>query len=379
MTFRICHELESIAAGEWNNLAGTDNPFLRHEFLAALERHGAVAPAKGWLPHHLLLYDAKGLAAAAPCYLKSHSWGEFVFDWSWAEAYERLGLAYYPKLIAAVPFSPVTGPRVLVRPDVDRTHAITTLAEQARQLCDDAGYSSMHWLFPTHEQADILCARGYGIRLGCQYHWTDTGFGDMAGFLGSLSAKKRKNVRQERAAVATAGVGFRWIHGGDITASEWRTFVRFYSNTFREYGNIPPLSLALFEDLGRRLGDRVLLILAERAGKPLAAALFLRSDDTLYGRYWGCAETLPGLHFETCYYQGIEYCLRHGLKRFEPGAQGEHKIARGFLPTLTRSAHWISQPRLRVAVNEFLRREAAAVHEHMQALAERSPYRRQDG
>ncbi len=375
MELRICHQLDSVPARDWNGLSGTEQPFLRHEFLAALERHGAVAPNKGWLPHHLLLFDDRGLAAAAPAYLKSHSWGEFVFDWAWADAYERIGLRYYPKLIAAVPFSPVTGPRVLSRPDVDVETAVRELGMGAQRLCADRGYSSMHWLFPPEAQCRRLVEAGYELRLGCQFHWQDRGFGDMDGFLAALSAKKRKNIRREREAVRSAGVRFRWLHGGEIAPEHWRWFVRFYRNTFREYGNIPPMNLDFFQEIGATLGRQVLLVLAERGDEPLAAALFLRSDNTLYGRYWGCGTSLPGLHFETCYYQGIEYCLRHGLRRFEPGAQGEHKIARGFLPTPTYSAHWLAEPHLREAIAEFLRREAQAARQYMSELTRHSPYR----
>lgn len=374
MRLEVTTALAGIPRESWNSLHGSEHPFLSHEFLSALEAHGCVIPARGWKPWHLPLYDGERLVAAAPAYLKGHSWGEFVFDWSWAGAHDSAGLDYYPKLICAVPFSPVTGPRVLSASKVG-PEALDALAAGAIELARSHELSSVHWLFPEPAQAARLAGDGYGLRHGCQFHWENRGYSDFADFLAALSSKKRKNLRQERAAVARAGVEFEWLHGADIDADTWRFFFEVYSDTFHRHGNRPPLPLAFFREIGESLGDRVLLVVGRRGGERLCAALCLRSEDTLYGRYWGSLEELPGLHFEACYYQGIEYCIRHGLARFEPGAQGEHKVARGFLPTLTYSAHWIRDPGLAVAIADFLRRETPHVEAYAAELARHSPFK----
>lgn len=378
MQVRVVQRLAEVAPALWNSLEGTDNPFLRHEFLNALEAHGCVRPDTGWQPAHLLLEADGRLLAAAPAYLKGHSWGEFVFDWSWAEAHARSGLPYYPKLIVAAPFSPVTGPRILLAPGVAAETAVPMLAAAARQLVSDNGFSSAHWLFPDSALAERLQDAGYVLRTGCQFHWENRGYRDFDDFLSTFNSKKRKNLRQERRRVEAAGVEFEWLHGDEVGDHDWSVFERFYRSTFLAYGNEPVFDAAFFRALGDGLGDRLLLVLARLEGKTVAGALFLRSSDTLYGRYWGSSVELSGLHFETCYYQGIDYCIRHGLKRFEPGAQGEHKVARGFLPTPTHSAHWIRDPRLRQAIEDFLGRERQYLDGYMDNLRARSPFRRED-
>lgn len=378
MQVRVVQRLAEVAPALWNSLEGTDNPFLRHEFLNALEAHGCVQPDTGWQPAHLLLEDSGRLLAAAPAYLKGHSWGEFVFDWSWAEAHARSGLPYYPKLIVAAPYSPVTGPRILLAPGVAADTAVPILAHAARQLVNDNGFSSAHWLFPDATLAEQLQDEGYVLRTGCQFHWVNQGYRDFDDFLSAFSSKKRKNLRQERRRVEEAGVKFDWLHGGEIGDHDWASFERFYRRTFLAYGNEPVFDAAFFRALGEGLGERLLLVLARLGGETIAGALFLRSTDTLYGRYWGSTVELSGLHFETCYYQGIDYCIRHGLTRFEPGAQGEHKVARGFLPTPTRSAHWIRALRLRRAIEDFLGRERQHLEGYMEDLRVRSPFRRED-
>lgn len=378
MRLEVKHGISDISAQEWNALAGADQPFLRHEFLAALEEHRCVHPDTGWLPWHLTLYDGDRLAAVAPAYLKGHSWGEFVFDWAWADAYERRGLTYYPKLIGAVPYSPVSGPRVLIASGMEPLQALDALGRGARQLAESQGLSSLHWLFPEQEQADGLEAAGYLRRTGCQFHWSNRGYASFDDFLGALTAKKRKNIRQERTAVAAAGVEFIWLHGSEIDDAAWSYFMSVYTDTFERHHNLPPLNLGFFRQIGRQLEENVLLVLARRRGRPIAAALCLRDSHALYGRYWGASDPVSGLHFETCYYQGIEYCIRHGLQRFEPGAQGEHKVPRGFLPTITHSAHWLRDPQMRAAIANHLRHEREHIADYATQMHRHSPYRQPD-
>jgi len=375
MELHAVARIEDIPRADWNRLRGTHNPFLRHEFLAALEYHGAVAPETGWAPQHLALFDDGELVGAAPAYLKSHSWGEFVFDFAWADAYARHGLEYYPKLVVAVPYSPVNGPRMLLAPDRPAAALRRALADGASALAGQLGLSSVHWLFTEPADAEALTAAGYQLRLGCQYHWTNPGYADFDTFLAGLTSKKRKNIRRERRRVAEAGIVMRTVHGDAADAGLWERLHGFYAKTFQEHGNLPLISRRCFQAIGEHLGDRVVLFVAEAAGEPVAGAICLRSDDTLYGRYWGCRDEIDGLHFETCYYQGIDYCIRHGLLRFEPGAQGEHKVARGFLPTLTRSAHHLDDPRFRAAIGDFLARERRAVEDYADALTMEGPYR----
>jgi predicted N-acyltransferase len=378
MDIRIAQGMAEVAPEAWNSLEGTDNPFLRHEFLHALEAHGCVDPDDGWQPSHLLLHQDDRLLAAAPAYLKGHSWGEFVFDWSWADAHARYGLPYYPKLVVAVPYSPATGPRVLVAPGVAPSMAADALAAAAQRIVIDNRLSSAHWLFTDTALAERLRAADYDLRTGCQFHWSNRGYRDFDHFLSFFSSKKRKNVRQERSRVRAAGVTFDWLPGQDVSDAQWRAFEGFYRRTFHAHGNVPVMSAAFFRDIGRMLRDRVLLVLAYQRGEPVAGALLLRSADTLYGRYWGSAIELNGLHFETCYYQGIDYCIRHGLARFEPGAQGEHKVPRGFLPVPTRSAHWLRNDALRRAVSDFLTRERPHVEAYLEDMRVHSPFRAAD-
>lgn len=375
MELRATAAIGDVDAERWNALTGTRNPFLRHEFLAALERHGAVSEENGWVPYHLLLWDDDTLAAAAPAYLKGNSWGEFVFDFAWAHAYERNGLDYYPKLVVAVPYSPVTGPRMLLNPDYPADGLRHALTDGARQMIEAMEISSVHWLFAEPDDIDALASTDHDVRLGCQYHWQNAGYGDFEDFLAGMSSKKRKNIRRERRRVAEQGLSLRVVHGDEATPALWDALHGFYVKTFHEHGNLPVITRDCFAELGERLGRQVVVFVAESAGTPVAGAICLRSDDTLYGRYWGAEQDYDGLHFETCYYQGIDYCIREGLQRFEPGAQGEHKVTRGFLPTLTRSAHYLADPRFRDAVGDFLARERPAVEAFARDIERDAPYR----
>jgi hypothetical protein len=362
--------LDEIDATQWNALLPDDNPFLDHAFLSGLEEYGCLDAEHGWQAHHLALYANGKLAAAAPLYLKGNSHGEFVFDWSWAHAYARHGLDYYPKLLCAIPYSPVTGTHLL-----GDGSTRGTLIETIHAECERLGLSSAHANFCNAADAAAFADRDEWLpRFDWQFHWKNHGWRDFDDFLDSLKPKKRKNIRQERAHVQHAGVHCEIRHGDEIDAATWRYIHLLYSTTFDEKGNYPALTLEFFRHLGRAMPDRVLVVLAWRGPKLVAMALLLRSRDTLYGRYWGCTENIPGLHFEACYYQGIDYCLRHGLRTFEPGAQGEHKFARGFLPAATHSFHYIADHRFRAAIADALAREATALHDYRDELLAHSPY-----
>ena len=371
---RFHARLDEIGAAQWDALRPDDNPFVSHAFLAGLEQHGCLSADHGWLPHHAALYKGAQLVAAAPLYIKLNSHGEYVFDWSWASAYARHGLHYYPKLLCAVPYSPVTGPRLLVGDGGDALRDMLTQA--IRVEADRNGWSSAHLNFSS--AADSHClqnSRDWLLRFDWQFHWeNNAGWRDFDAFLAALTPKKRKNIRQERAHVARAGVHCEIRHGDELTDAQWRALHNFYKSTFDEKGNYAALTLPFFRHLGTAMPRQVLAVLCTRGSRLVAAALLLRSRDTLYGRYWGCREQVPGLHFEACYYQGIDYCLRHGLRRFEPGAQGEHKLARGFLPARTDSFHYLADARFRAAVRDALQHEALALHAYHAELMTHSPY-----
>lgn len=371
MQARFCSHIADIGRDAWEALRPDDHPFLAYDFLHGLELSGSISSRLGWMPHHLLLADDHGPRAVAPCYLKANSHGEFVFDHAWAEAYQRHGLAYYPKLLCAAPYSPVTGPRVLCgpRPSADcEAAALQALAAQIERL----GLSSAHVNF---HPAELRTPPDWIERHDIQFHWQHRGWKDFDDFLSALTAKKRKNIRQERAAVARSGLQLRRCHGSAITEPDMLAMYGFYLQTFDAKGNYPALTEAFFLHLLRNMPNQLMLTLAERDGVAVAGALFLFSRDTLYGRYWGCSEEHPGLHFELCYYQGIEFCLERGLRCFEPGAQGEHKLARGFSPRRTCSMHFIADPRFRSAIAEAVRAEGLWRNQYEVELRAHSPYR----
>lgn len=372
LTLTLHRAIAEIPPAEWDSCAG-DNPFVSHAFLDALEDSGAAGPRTGWLPQHVALRDEGGtLVACAPCYAKSHSYGEYVFDHGWADAFERAGGRYYPKLQVASPFSPVPGPRLLRRPGVP----VAAVAEALRQAMGALGASSVHVTFCTREEWDALGACGWLQRLGVQFHWHNRGYADFDAFLGALAARKRKALRRERREVAESGLTLRTLRGAEITRAHWQAFHRFYRNTVDGRWGSAYLTPQFWPLLGERLGDRVVLMWAERDGRPVAGALNLLGREALYGRNWGAAEEVPFLHFELCYLRAIQFAIEHGLARVEAGAQGEHKIARGYLPVETHSAHLIAHPGLTRAVAQFLDAERPAIRERMLALAEHSPYRR---
>ncbi len=369
--------IADIPATEWDACAGGENPFVSHVFLAVLEESGSATARTGWLPQHAVLRDPAGqVVACAPCYAKSHSQGEYVFDWSWADAFERAGGRYYPKLQVCVPFSPVPGPRLLVRPGSGVPPA--ALAQGLAQACAQFGLSSVHVTFCQEAEWNALGEAGWLQRLGTQFHWHNRGYGSFEDFLGALSSRKRKAIRRERREAAAAGFTLKTLRGKEITPRHWTAFHRFYrSTTDKKWGRSAYLTPRFWPLLGEALGDRVVLMLAERDGEPVAGALNLLGSEALYGRNWGSLVDAPFLHFELCYYRAIDFAIEHGLPRVEAGAQGEHKIQRGYLPCPTWSAHWIAHAGLRRAVGDFLERERPAMLAEMEALATLSPFRRE--
>jgi predicted N-acyltransferase len=373
LQIRFVTELAAVDPAAWDALRGEDDPFTSHAFLNGLEQAGCLDARYGWTPNHLLIESTTGeLVAAAPAYLKTNSHGEFVFDHAWADAYHRAGMDYFPKLLVAVPYSPVSGPRLLV---AGRKELRAVLLKALQDFCRRYSLSSAHINF---HRADEVESPGWLARSDLQFHWNNAGHANFDAFLTTLQAKKRKNIRQERAQVAAAGVSLRIVHGDEASQAEIDTAHQLYARTFDQKGNHPALNLRFFNHLAAQLGRGLVLVLAERAGDTVAAAVCLRSSSTLYGRYWGCFEDIPGLHFECCYYQGIEYCLREGLQRFEPGAQGEHKLARGFLPAFTHSSHHLPLPAFHDAVAEALTHERQWLVEYRAELLSHSPYRKDE-
>ncbi|MDB5467668.1 MAG: hypothetical protein JWQ46_2430 [Phenylobacterium sp.] len=358
------------------NPAYAGNPFVRYDFLDSLEAANCAVERTGWGPQHLSVADEKGrVAAVMPLYLKSHSQGEYIFDHAWADAYERAGARYYPKLLSATPFTPATGPRLLVRPDIDAEAARGLLIGGAVTLCERYGASSLHVNFPTEDEWRWMGGHGLALREGQQYHWQNRGYATFDDFLGALSSGRRKTIRRERRD-AQAGLEIHTITGSDLTEDHWDAFFAFYMDTGSRKWGRPYLSRPFFSLLGERMADRVLLIMARRDERWIAGALNLIGDDCLYGRNWGCLEEVPFLHFELCYYQAIEWAIGRGLARVEAGAQGEHKIARGYLPAPVYSAHYIADPALRGPVEQFVLREREGVEAQMEWLAEEySPFR----
>ncbi len=366
---QVVDSLAGVDPQEWNALAG-EQPFVRHEFLSALVETGCAVAQHGWLPRFLILRRAGALAGAMPLFAKSHSYGEYVFDWAWADAHQRHGVEYYPKLVCAVPFTPVRGTRLLAGSAADQE----ALARAALALAKET--SSLHVLFAPESEAALLASLGMMLRRTVQFHWRNEGYADFDAFLARLSHQRRKNIRQERRKVRAAGVSFRWLEGAAIERRHWEFFNRCYRRTYAEHRSSPYLNLEFFLRLGALLPQHMVLVLAERAERPIACSLLIRDRSALYGRYWGALEHVPLLHFECCYYQAIEYAIGHGLKLFEGGAQGEHKIFRGLLPVETLSAHWLADPRFARAVENFLEREGAGIARYVDELCEHSPFKK---
>jgi predicted N-acyltransferase len=384
---RVLNSPLDIAASDWNALLAAQsdlNPFLRHEYLAALHTHGCAVPQTGWTPRFMTLWsrDRDGelqLCAACALYLKTHSHGEYVFDWAWANAYAEHGLAYYPKALAAVPFTPVPGSRLLA---LDHT-ARAALLQALLQWCQDQDLSSLHLLFLADDDEAVCAQAGLMLRHNVQFHWQNQGYHNFDDFLSALTQDKRKKIRQERRKVADAGVLIRHSQGADISAQDWDFFYRCYARTYLEHGNPPYLNRRFFQSMADDMAQNWLLFVAERNGKPIASSLIGLSDaaappTVAYGRYWGALERVDCLHFELCYYQPLEWCITHGIQRFEGGAQGEHKMARALLPVKTSSAHWLAHPAFADAVQRFLEREDQGIEGYLHELEQRSPLRHVD-
>lgn len=362
--------ISQISAAQWDALLPNAYPFLRHGFLCALEESGSVTSATGWRAAHRVVRQNGEVQAVLPLYLKQHSYGEYVFDFQWAEVWERAGRRYYPKYLSAIPFSPVQGPRLLAR---SSDAAQLLLADLDEKLVSQR-VSSLHLLFNEGHEDAWLAERGWLRRLGCQFHWLNRGYRCFDDFLAACSSRKRKNFRKERQAVAAQGIEFQWLAGAEIAPADWMRFYPFYAATYLKRGREPYLTPAFFTLLGEKMADSLRLVFARHHGRDVAGAFFLAGDDTLYGRYWGCLEEYDNLHFETCFYQGMERCIAEGLLRFDAGAQGEHKLLRGFEPVLTQSWHKL-QPGLHEAVADFLLQEREGVRGYRQDAMQYLPYR----
>ncbi len=385
-TLKVVSSIHRVAAEGWDACAGvgtaTHNPFVRHAFFSALEDSGSVDADAGWQPQHMVLEDRAGrVLACAPLYLKTHSYGEYVFDWGWAEAFQRAGGRYYPKLQCAVPFTPVTGPRLMVRTDLDdatqrelRHTLLAGMIELARRL----KVSSLHVTFPTEAEADLMSEGGLLQRIGEQYHWKNQGYASFEDFLGALSSRKRKTIRHERSVANGAGIEISTLTGDDIKPHHWDAFFRFYMNTSDRKWGQAYLTREFFDLLAQRMGEAVVLVMGEKGGKPVCGALNLRGGDTLFGRNWGTVVEAPMLHFEVCYYRAIDFAIAHKLAWVEAGAQGQHKVQRGYLPRRTYSSHWIAEPGFKAAVARFLEQEREAVAQDITAVTALGPFKRLD-
>ena len=376
LSVEVLRSVAAIEEAEWNALRRDDYPFLRHDFLLGLEASDCTTEAAGWAPAHLRLAEGDRTLAILPAFLKSHSYGEYVFDWAWADAWQRMGLSYYPKLLTAIPFTPATGPRLLHDESLDPATLWKTFREQMPKLAESLGISSWHVLFPREADAQMLEDAGMHTRHQVQFQWYNRDYQDFDDFLSTFSSRKRKALRKERRRVAEEGVTLTMRDGTELEEQDWLAFYRFYQMTYaKRSGHGGYLTREFFTEVAPRMGSQVLVAMAEQDGKPIAGAMYFRDEETLYGRYWGCIKNVDFLHFEACYYQGIEYCIRHGLKRFDPGAQGEHKIQRGFEPTITRSSHWVARPELDTAISDYTRSEQKHIEQYRQDACSMLPFR----
>ena len=376
MRSTILNNINDVSAEQWNRLIEGDDPFIQHAFLATLEEHDCVGQTYGWIPQHIAIYDdADVLIGAAPMYLKDNSYGELVFDWNWADAYHRSGLQYYPKLVTGIPYTPVTGPRLLVAKEADQSSTRQRLIEAAISLAENNNLSSMHWLFTNEIDTQALKESGLSMRLGCQFHWQNHNYKDFDEFLQTLSSQKRKKIKRERRRTQEQDIELEVLHGDEMSEEQWHIFHRFYESTFERKSGMPTLSLSFFMALAERMPRNMLVVLAKHNHQYVAGAFNMRSSDTLYGRHWGCSADYHSLHFEACYYQGLDYCIQNQLQRFEPGAQGEHKISRGFLPTRTWSAHWIAHPEFKTVIGNFCKHEQEGMEHYIAELEQHSPYK----
>ncbi len=371
------NSMSQVDSTSWNQLAGDADPFLRHEFLLALEQSGSVCQKSGWIPAHLLVLDDDSLIAFMPLYLKNHSWGEYVFDHQWAEAYHQQGIEYYPKWLTAIPLTPCQGTRIVIKESISSLKVTQALLSFIKQLSEQHNVSSWHCLFPTLQEAELLKSLELSIREGVQFQWFNNHYQDFDAFLQTLNTSKRKMIKRERRRIQEQDIRLLRISGAKVSPLQWQIFYNFYSITYLKKGSQPYLNLAFFQQIAATMGEQLLLVLAFKDDLPIAAALSFIGRETLYGRYWGCDEEYNNLHFETCYYQGLDYCIENGLQRFDSGAQGEHKIARGFEPITTYSAHWLKDHRFAKAIEDFVTEEKIMLTRYKQKASTYLPFKQE--
>ena len=378
MKSQFHQSINDFSTQQWNALCPPSYPFIRHEFLSALEDSNTINTDSGWTPQHLSVSADDKLLALMPLYLKDHSFGEFVFDWAWADAYERNGFQYYPKLMTAIPFTPATGPRILLHPELEAPEQLEVLkyiTDTIKSQCETQQLSSWHTLFPSYQLAETLEAEELLIRKGCQFHWHNKSFKHFDDFLALLASRKRKSIKRERRKVAEQNIELKRLPGKEITPSLLEAFYEFYQNTYAVRGQKGYLNLEFFQRIIESMPENILMNVANRGDTPVAAAFCFLDKECLYGRYWGCNQSFDNLHFETCYYQGIEHCIEHNIPRFDPGAQGEHKVPRGFEPTETWSTHWITHPGFKDAIGRFLKEEARSIDHYIQEAKTLLPFK----
>ena len=369
--------IAKVAPDSWNMLVGSDYPFIQHEFLFALEESGCTTAHSGWKPHHLVIKNKSDkLIAVMPLYLKNNSMGEYVFDWSWADAYYQHGMEYYPKFVTSAPFTPSAGPRICLDPKENRDELINSIVNSIKKEAELLNCSSWHVLFPDKDLSDSLSALSLVQRHGCQYQWFNKNYTGFDNFLESFSSRKRKNLKKERKKIHESNIQFEWLEGKEVSTEQWQCFYKFYQNTYLVRGRSAYLTLPFFLEIARLMPEQILLVLAKKDDAYIAGALSFKDENTLYGRYWGCDEEWQFLHFETCYYQGIEYCIQHNLQKFDSGAQGEHKIQRGFEPVLTYSNHWISHPQFSAAIDQFIKEEINHLSKYQQLASKHLPFKK---
>ena len=378
MRIEVRDSLGDVSCTDWNALNASGNPFLRYEFFAALENNDCLGENHGWFPRYFLQYtDKDRLIAAVPAFIKTNSYGEFVFDWSWAEAYHKNGQPYYPKMVVAAPYTPVSGNRLLVAPDVDYLEIARPLHQAVRSFCKEHNLTGLHWLFTTEDEVDLLESDGLMRRVGCQYHWSNNGYRDFDDFLSQLRSSRRKKIKRERRRAVEHGIELVTKHGHELNDDEVARIHHYYVSTFDKKWGEASLTLGFFADVAKSMGESLVVVFARQQQNIVACSVMFRDDHSLYGRYWGCDEDYNSLHFETCFYRGIDYCIANKLQRFEPGAQGEHKIWRGFLPTKTWSAHWIADPRFSDAIRRYLIQESELMDAQCKHLMQLSPFHRE--
>ena len=378
VSIKTTESLHTVPAQDWNTLVGDEFPFAKYEFLVALENHGAVGKEYGWLPHFFLAYEEEKLVGALPLYIKFNSYGEFVFDWAWADAYHRNQTPYYPKLVVSIPYTPATGPRILIEPNSYYQKIADALINAVLMFAEQTQVSSFHCLFTNKTDTDYFKKNPrFMLRLGCQFHWTNQNYQSFSDYLTTLISKKRKQIKRERRIVKEQQIEFEILNGFETSEYQWDVYHRFYESTFERKSGIPTLSKSFFQEIAQTMPENIVLVMAKHRGEYVASAFNLKGSDTLYGRHWGCSESFENLHFEACYYQGIEYCINNGLNHFQPGAQGEHKIARGFMPTETWSAHWIADQQFRESIANFLTHETKGMIHYIDELKDHSPFKKE--